>query len=157
MSAGEGETRALEVVREAYDSTAGLDRKDPVEEAEARRSFVKVLSEEFEFRFVGPSFGDERSAGELGGLAGSGRGLDEFAAGWDGWLEAFDSYRIWPLEYESRGDRVLVIFRVQVTLAGARTPIETEQGVLVTVADGRFASMDMYYRGEDARAAWERA
>lgn len=151
-----GGGEALRIAREVYDSAAGLDRKHPEENARASRAFARVLSGQVEFGFVGPAFGESASADELGGIPGSGRGVDEFRAAWEGWVQPFDSYRVWPLEYSSRGDRVLVTFRVEVTLAGSGTSLETEQAVLLRTSAGKIVSMELYYRADDARTAWER-
>lgn len=151
----DGGSEALDLVRGAFEETAGLDRRSAEGDRRARQIFGRVISEEIEFAFVGPSWAGGHTDAEVSGLPGSGRGRREFGAGWRGWLEPFDSYRMWPVEYAVAGDRVMVITRTEVTLAGTSVPMETDQGTLSTVRDGQIVRMELYYHADDARAALE--
>lgn len=144
---------ALAVVRRAFEGLAGMDRRVPDEDARVKSAFGGVMSPDVEFSFLGPGWEAGEAADDVAGLPGFGRGPREMQVAWEGWAESFDSYRQWPAEYHSKGDRVMVRLRTEATLASGSVPIEAEQGALVTVRDGLIISLQFFYAADDALRA----
>jgi hypothetical protein len=87
-----------------------------------------------------------------GGLAGSVRGLDEFALFWPEWAGLWESYTARMVEYRDLGSWVLVPAAVE---ARGRGGIAVEMRVfqLFQVRDGKVAVMRAFASGEAALAA----
>jgi ketosteroid isomerase-like protein len=90
--------------------------------------------------------------------AGTYRGREEIMRYSQGWMDAFDAWNIEPEEIFESGDQVAVFSKRRLRPKGSSAEIETRNGSLWTIRDGKVASWQIFPKPEEALEAaglWE--
>jgi uncharacterized protein len=82
------------------------------------------------------------------------RGHDEFAAGFEGWFEAFEEFEADPQEFIADGDRVLVPVTQRARGKGSGVEVEQRFHQLFEVRDGLVVRFEEFADEGEARRAF---
>jgi ketosteroid isomerase-like protein len=84
------------------------------------------------------------------------RGHEEFASGFEGWFEAFESFSTDPEDFIGQGDQVLVPVIQRARGKGSGVEVQQRFFQLFTVRDGLVVRFDEYADEAEARQAFAR-
>jgi ketosteroid isomerase-like protein len=82
------------------------------------------------------------------------RGHDEFAAGFEGWFEAFEEFAVDPRDFQADGDRVLVHVTQRALGKGSGVEISQSFHQLFELRDGLVIRFEEFADEEDALRAF---